>query len=37
MYDAFISHLQKIEDTIGSRNITRRATEANQLDQINAP
>jgi hypothetical protein len=36
-YDAFISHLQKIEDTIGSRSTARRATEANQLDQINAP
>jgi hypothetical protein len=36
-YDAFISYLQKIKDTIGSQNTIRRATEANQLDQINAP
>jgi hypothetical protein len=36
-YDAFISYLQKIKDTIGSQNTTRRATEANQLDQINMP
>jgi hypothetical protein len=36
-YDAFISHLQKIEDTIGSQSTTRRATKANQSDQTNAP
>jgi hypothetical protein len=37
MYDAFISHLQKIKDTIGSQNTARRAIKANQLDQTNAP